>query len=96
MPFKINRNITNNNNSELINSELNKISVWLKLNKLSLNTIKSKCMVFHMPQKQVTLPQLEIDKIEIEKVKEFKVLVIVINEQLNWTTHVEYISLYIL
>ncbi len=31
-------------------------------------------MVFHMPQKQVILSQLEIDKIEIEKVKEFNFL----------------------
>ncbi len=35
-------------------------------------------MVFHMPQKQVTLPQLEI-----EKVNEFNFLAIVINEELN-------------
>ncbi len=28
--FNINKNITNNNNSEQINSEINKISVWLK------------------------------------------------------------------
>ncbi len=30
-----------NNNSDKINSELNKISDWLKLNKLSLNTTQS-------------------------------------------------------
>ncbi len=90
--FNIIRNITSNNNSEQIHSELNKISIWLKLNKLSLNTSKTKWMVFHMPQKQVTLIQLEIGKIEFEKVKEFNFLGIVINEQLNWKSHVAFMS----
>ena len=39
-----------------INLEITKITDWLKLNKLSINTKKSKFMVFHMPQKQVNLP----------------------------------------
>ena len=30
-----------------INSELEKISIWLKVNKLSFNTHKAKMMVFH-------------------------------------------------
>ncbi len=60
--FNISRNINNNNNSDQINSELNKISVWLKLNKLFLYTCKSKCIVFHIPQKANHTPQLEIDK----------------------------------
>ncbi len=39
--------ITNN-----INGELDKISEWLKINKLSLNVkIKTKYMIFHAPQK---------------------------------------------
>ena len=30
-----------------INSELEKVNTWLKLNKLSINVDKSKCMFFH-------------------------------------------------
>ena len=44
---KDNDNISNN-----ISSELNKISEWLKINKLSLNIKKTKFMVFHTPQKK--------------------------------------------
>ena len=36
-----------------INSELEKVNTWLKLNKLSLNAQKTKLMVFHTKQKQV-------------------------------------------
>ena len=34
-----------------INVELQKISEWLEVNKLSLNANKSKYMIFHHPQK---------------------------------------------
>ena len=38
-----------------INSELNKVNLWLKLNKLSLNANKTKLMVFHRKQKQIKI-----------------------------------------
>ena len=44
-----------------INNELSKISEWLEVNKLSLNTKKTKAMIFQMPEKQATTPKLEID-----------------------------------
>ncbi len=58
-----------NNNNDMINSELNKISDRLKLNKLSLNTTKPKCMVFQRPQKRVMYPKIKIDHIEIKQIK---------------------------
>ena len=30
-----------------INTELHKVNTWLKVNKLSLNVEKTKCMIFH-------------------------------------------------
>ena len=59
-----------------INNELSKISEWLKVNKLSLNTKKTKAMIFHLPQKQVTTPKLEIDGTSIVCVNRF-----------NWQGH---------
>ena len=38
-------------NKTIINRELKKLSLWLKLNKLSMNVKKSKCIVFRQPQK---------------------------------------------
>ncbi len=89
----ININYNNNNtNCDNIISELNNISDWLKLNKLSLNASKSKSMIFHTQDKQVIRPKLKIDQVEIEQLTEFNFLEIVINEHLNWKSHVEYIS----
>ena len=42
------------------NKELSKLSIWLKLNKFSLNVSKSKFMIFHQPRKKITIPSLEI------------------------------------
>ncbi len=81
-----------NNVSENINSELNNIIDWLKLSKLSLNPSNSKCMMFHMSQKLCKCPKDKIDQVEIEQVKEFNFLRIIIDEQLNWKSRVEYMS----
>ena len=42
-----------------INSELDKISDWLKTNKLSLNVNKTKMMLFYQFQRKVDIPKLE-------------------------------------
>ena len=47
-------------NVTLINSELRKVSVWLKLNKLSLNFSKTRSMVFHQPHRNVSIPDIKI------------------------------------
>ena len=47
--------------SKNLNLELTKVADWLKLNKLSINIKKYKFMVFHMPQKQVNIPNIEND-----------------------------------
>ena len=36
-----------------INNELEKVNTWLKLNKLSLDTQKTKLMLFHRKQKHI-------------------------------------------
>ncbi len=61
-----------------INPELNNISDWLKLNKMSLNAGKSKFMTFHMPQKHIKCQQIKIDQ-----VKDFNFMEIVIDENIN-------------
>ena len=38
-------------NIDIINDKLEKISYWLLVNKLSLNKLKSKFMLFHQPRK---------------------------------------------
>ena len=63
-----------------------------QVNKLSLNTKKTKAMIFHMPQKQVTTPKLKIDGTSVEFVNSFNYLGITIDKHLNWQDHINSIA----
>lgn len=78
--------------AECLMNNLEKVNDWLKLNKLSLNISKTKCMVFHTPQKRVQKPEISICNESIEYVSDFNFLGIVINENLNWKSHISTIS----
>ena len=78
----------------LINTELDEINEWLKLNKLSLNVNKTKYMIFKTAKKNymVNPPNLKIDHSNIDKVYEFNFLGLSFNEQLNWQSHIDHLS----
>ena len=56
-------------NIKMLNSHLNKIKLWLRANKLTLNTQKSKFMLFYQPKKRLVIPKIEINNEEIESLK---------------------------
>lgn len=66
-------NPTIENNTQL-NNELHKVYTWLCTNKLSLNITKTKTMTFHTPQRQLTLPALQINNIPIQNTDHFNFL----------------------
>ena len=76
-----------------INKEIQLINNWLQINKSSLNIIKSKFMLFYMPQQKITHPKLYIDGILITYVTGFIFLGINIHNDLKWDTHIKSISL---
>ncbi len=88
----ISNNSVETSPSLAINEELRKISEWLKLNKLSLNTSKTKYMLFHTPQRKVVDLEIKMDGILIHRVTQFNFLGIVINEKLTWEDHINKIA----
>ena len=52
-----------------INNELEKITLWLKIKKLSLNVQKTKFMIFHRKQKQISELNIAINDTDIEQVE---------------------------
>ena len=82
-------NIHDQNLETLINEELLKISEWIKINKLSLNVVKSKYMIFQNKNKNIQTLNLKIDNIDIEQVTDFKFLGLIIDTNLNWKKHTE-------
>ena len=75
-----------------INRELEKVNIWLKLNKLSLNTQKTKLMLFHRKQKHFDKISVVINGIEIEHVPSFNFLGIMLDENLSWKSHIEMVG----
>ena len=72
------------------NQEIQKISDWLKVNKLSLNIKKTHFVLFHFRQKYIPNNLcLKIDNSVIEKVSYTKFLGIVLHENLTWQIHIQ-------
>ena len=76
-------NFSNLNQNNKLNKELAEISTWLKVNKLSLNSAKLKFMIFRKPQKQIKLPIVKINGIQIECVDNFNFLGVIIDKNLT-------------
>jgi hypothetical protein len=76
-----------------INQELKKISLWFKLNKLSINSSKTKAMLFHTPRKKVVYPNLFIDESNVEFVNDFNYLGIILDKHLTWKAHIAKVNL---
>ena len=77
----------------IINSELSYVKNWLNTNKLSLSIGKSNFVLFHPPPKKVnTSVKLYINDIPLEEKSHIKYLGIMLDTNLNWKSHVHYIS----
>ena len=92
--FAVESNESYESISKNINNELKLITNWLSLNKLSLNAKKTKMMVFHHKQKNVCTKSLKlyINSKKIECVKELNFLGVMLDENLNWKSHVQKVS----
>ena len=45
-------------------------------------------MIFHMPQRKLNLPIINIDEIQQEPISNFNFLGIIMNENIKWSTHI--------
>ena len=63
---------------------------FLKVNKLSLNAKKSKCMIFKQVNKKTEPFSLKIENTNIERVTDF--LGLTISDNLEWKNHVQKIA----
>ncbi len=67
---------------------------WMRRNKLTLNTDKTKAMCFGTPHtiRQVTDPTIVYGDIEIELVDDYKYLGVVLDPTLKFYRHVDYLK----
>jgi hypothetical protein len=78
----------------IINSELNMISNWFKLNKLSLNIKKTNYMIFKnkYSTKQEINIKILIDDCELQQVNTTKFLGLLIDDNLSWKSHTTHVN----
>ena len=77
-----------------------KVCKWLKINKLSLDTVKTEFMLTGTSQRLSQLDQnpestpyaIVIDQKEVRRVKLVKYLGMIVDDKLTWNQHVDYIS----
>ena len=79
-----------------MNCELNKISLWFKASKLSLNLTKTKYSLFHPASKKRSLreplPFLKMHNIVIDRENVTKFLGVRIDENVSWKQHINDVS----
>ena len=77
-----------------LNTELAKVFDWLAVNKLSLNVRKTKYVIFHAINKKIqgVVPNLEINRIPLERVQNFNFLGLLLNENMSWKPHTDLLS----
>ena len=75
-----------------INNELNKIFNWLCINKLSINLRKTKYMLFKNRNRQLDSFEndLKINNIKLDQVSEFRYLGVILDDNLTWSSHMNY------
>ena len=79
---------------KIYNEELIKISEWLKANKLTLNVLKSKVVIFHSKYKKLNQQiVIKINQTPIEENNYAKYLGVLIDKNLTWSHHIQNINL---
>ena len=78
----------------LVNHELEKILDWLIINKLSFYLTKTKFMIFHPKQKDISslVPKIVINNIPIEKVENFSFLGVCQYNNLKWDGYIQFLA----
>ena len=76
----------------VLNEELNNIDIWMKCNKLSINTKKTNYIIFKHKQKKIHRnTHLYFDDQLLERADTTKFLGVYIDENLNWKSHIGHV-----
>jgi hypothetical protein len=79
--------------NETLQTEVDKIAEWLNTNKLSINTSKTKFILFRSSKKKKKhVVKLSINNDDIKQVKSTTFLGVVIDECLSWNDHIDSVA----
>lgn len=75
-----------------MNAELQKVSAWFDANKLTLNVDKTQVMMLSRKRKITPIGRVTLRGQEIDRVDSAKFLGVIVDQKLNWKTHIALIS----
>ncbi len=75
-----------------VNPELDTVYRWLVANQLTLNIKKSKYMIISRKKIDFSSFSIKINETKLEKCDTYKYLGVYFDKDLNWKTHIDYIS----
>lgn len=75
-----------------VNSHLNSIANWTRLNCFQINSIKTKAVYFHSRDRSIVYPKIVINDQEIEFVDSLKCLGVTLDSYLNFDNHINSVS----
>ena len=78
--------------SDMLNIELDKLSIWLTSNKLTLNIDKSHFVIFHRARLKQNNVNISLCDISLNRVTFTKFLGVIIDDQLSFSRLVSYIK----
>ena len=82
------------NISKILNTELEKVNMLLKANKLTIHTKKTHYMMFHRTRiKHNTNIKILITNNIVDHINNTKCLGVIIDSKLNWAAHILYIKI---
>ncbi len=75
-----------------LNSEFNKVSNWMRANKLTLNLKKTHYMIFHRSRIKKDVDNITFQDEIVQRVSSTKFLGVIIDDKLKWKEHITYIK----
>ena len=77
---------------EIMNNEMKNVDIWLQANGLVINPEKTHYMVFHRARIKTKSSEISIRDDKMSRVFSTIFLGIIINDQLKWLEHIQYIK----
>ena len=77
---------------EIMNNEMKQVDIWLQANGLVINQEKTHYMVFHRARIKTNSNEISIRDNTIPRVSSTKFLGLIIDDQLKWLEHIQYIK----
>ena len=74
-----------------MNLTLSAVKSWMSQNCLEVNRLKTKCMLIHSSRRSPPPLNIVFDGSPIEQVSTFKLLGVIVDDNLKWSYHIDYI-----